>query len=116
MSDDVTVKILIEIRDEIRKTNERLDDTNARLDTTNQRLDNGLAGVREEIGRLREELREGLADVRREMLASEMRAATRVTEQTAATRNLYDLLQDRFELRDRVERCEQDIAEIKQRL
>jgi chromosome segregation ATPase len=116
MSDDVTVKILIEIRDEIRKTNERLDHTNSRLEVTNQRLDNGLAAVRAEIGDLRHEVRAELADVRREMLASEMRAATRVAEQTAATRNLYDLLQDRFELRDRVERCEQDIAAIKQRL
>jgi chromosome segregation ATPase len=106
MSDDVTVKLLAEIRDGIRKTNER-------LDATNERLETGLAAVRTEI-------REGLADVRRElraeMLASEMRHATRVAEQTAATRNLYDLLQDRFDLRDRVERCEHDIAEIKQRL
>ncbi len=113
MSDDVTVRILADIRDELRKTNER-------LDMTNQRLETGLAAVRAEIhsevGGLREELRGGLADVRRDMLASEMRAATRVAEQTAATRNLYDLLQDRFQLRDRVERCEHDIAELKQRL
>ena len=75
---------------------------------TNDRIDNGLAAVRAEIA----DLGRGL---RAEMLASEMRHATRVTEQTAATRNLYDLLQNRFELRDRVERCEHDIAELKQR-
>lgn len=36
---DLTTQILIEIRDEIRKTNARLDHTNARLDGTNERLD-----------------------------------------------------------------------------
>jgi chromosome segregation ATPase len=35
----LTVAILREIRDEARKTNERLDATNERLDATNERLD-----------------------------------------------------------------------------
>ena len=39
MATDVTTKILIEIRDGIRGTNERLDQTNERLDQTNERLD-----------------------------------------------------------------------------
>ena len=48
---DLTTRVLIEIRDEVRRTNERLvtgfaevnerlDQTNARLDQTNARLDN----------------------------------------------------------------------------
>ncbi len=36
---DLTVRILTEIRDEIRQTNVRLDQTNSRLDGTNVRLD-----------------------------------------------------------------------------
>src|SRR5438270_131030 len=36
---DLTIAILREIRDEIRKTNERLGSTNERLDATNERLD-----------------------------------------------------------------------------
>src|SRR5262245_53447085 len=36
---DLTVKILREIRDEIRSTNHRLDQTNHRLEQTNHRLD-----------------------------------------------------------------------------
>lgn len=36
---DLTTRILIEIRDEARRTNERLDQTNERLDQTVERLD-----------------------------------------------------------------------------
>lgn len=36
---DRTTQILIEIRDEIRATNARIDQTNSRLDQTNGRLD-----------------------------------------------------------------------------
>jgi hypothetical protein len=36
---ELTTKILIEIRDEIRATNERLDRTNERVEQTNERLD-----------------------------------------------------------------------------
>ena len=36
---DLTHQILVEIRDELRGTNERLDGTNQRVDGTNQRLD-----------------------------------------------------------------------------
>ena len=43
MTEDLTTRILIQIRDEIVKTNERLDATrlelSERLDATNQRLD-----------------------------------------------------------------------------
>jgi len=37
---DLTTKVLIEIRDEIRSTNSRLDQTNQRLDNVTERLDN----------------------------------------------------------------------------
>jgi hypothetical protein len=36
---DITTQILLEIRDEIRATNARLDTTNTQLDATNTRLD-----------------------------------------------------------------------------
>jgi hypothetical protein len=36
---DLTTQILIEIRDELRTTNARLDETNGRLDQANGRLD-----------------------------------------------------------------------------
>jgi hypothetical protein len=40
----------------------------------------------------------------------------RMEEQTAATRALYDLLNGSLQLRDRVERCEHEIAEPKDRV
>lgn len=38
MAADLTLKILRQIRDEVRGTNKRIDQTNARLDQTNERL------------------------------------------------------------------------------
>jgi chromosome segregation ATPase len=49
---DLTTQVLIEIRDEVRRTNERLGATNERLDTTIQRLDTGQAATNERLERL----------------------------------------------------------------
>ena len=110
--DNLTVQILIEIRDEMRATRTELKEeiamtrtelkaeigkTNLRLDKTNERID------------------QGLADVRSEIVAVEVRAATLTVEQIAATRDLYQLLTGRLDLRDRVERCEREIEALKQR-
>jgi len=113
---ELTDLILIEIRDEIRSTNTRLDQTrvelrdeirstNARLDDTNARLD----GTNARVDQMRGELRA-------EIVGAELRMSTRIVEQTAATRDLYQLLSDRFDLRSRVERCEHEIDEIKKRV
>ena len=104
-TDDLTLEILTEIRTEVRATNTRLDATNMRLDATDTRLDRIETG----LGTLR-------ADLTRELGAFEMRQATRVNEQTAATRGLYAKVIGQFELRDRVELCEHDIAAIRDRV
>jgi chromosome segregation ATPase len=106
MSEDLTLEILIEIRDEIRSTNQHVDTTNSRLDQTNLKLEQLGTDLRGEIAVTRSEFRDGLD-------ARELRNATRIAEQTAATRDLYTLLTDRLDLRDRVTRCESDIDEIK---
>jgi hypothetical protein len=107
-SDDIAVKILIEIRDEIRATNRRVDDTNSRLDglnqridVTNQRLDTGLAVLRNELGT--------------RIVESEMRTGTAIIDMHGTLKDVHVLLRDRFDLRDRVERCERDIEELKRR-
>ena len=112
-------QLLRQMLDEMRGMNQRLDATNQRLDATNQRLDatnQRFDATNERLEAVRVELKAEIAQTRNEaahnLLASEMRMATRVTEQTAATRDLYTLLTERFELRDRVERCEQQIAEL----
>lgn len=102
MSDDLTVAILIEIRDEIRSTNHRVDELRGEVRT-------GLAEVRSELALTRNEFRD-------ELHAVELRNATRVTEQTAATRDLYTMLTTQLELRDRVAQCEHEIGEIKRTL
>ncbi len=109
MSDDVTVHILTEIRDElrdmrdeIRGTNQRLDDTHMELRGTNQRLDDT---------RTRLELR--IDETRSQLVEAEIRTATRFVELIASSRDVHKLLVDRFDLRDRVERVEHDVAEIK---
>jgi chromosome segregation ATPase len=103
---EITLRVLIEIRDSVRATNERVDETNRQLGDTNRRLEAGFAEVRKEFAAVRTEFRDELRDYG-------IRQATWQLEQTAATRNLCQLLQDRFELRDRVERCEADIATLK---
>jgi len=107
MSDDsVTTRVLIEIRDEIRETNARLDQTNVRLDQTNARLDHSTARLETAIERLRDQ-------VKAEFLELEVRQATRVTQQSAILLDLRAVFDDRYDLRDRIERCELDIAEMK---
>ncbi len=102
---DLSVQILIEIRDELRSTKQALGD---RIDQTNESLRETRVELRGEISQLRTEL------VTR-MTESELRVATRTVEQTAATRDLYALLSGQLDLRDRVGHCEHDIAELKKR-
>ena len=112
-SDDITLQVLIGIRDEIREmredirgTNARLDLTNERLDLTNERLESGLAGVQAQLVT-------GFHNVREEMTRAIGAASAANAEQT---RDMYTVLQNRYDLRDRVEKCERDIHDLKQRV
>lgn len=67
---DLTIEILKGIRDEGRKTNERVDETNKRLDETNVRLDS----MREELSR--------------RIVESEIRTATAITALSGEVREL----------------------------
>jgi len=111
--DSLILKMLIDLREEMRQANTRIDQTNVRIDQTNVRLDGRIdeTNTRMDLGftKLRREIRD-------EFTEHEIRAATRHTEHMAATRDLYGLLQDRFELRDRMERVETDIVELKKKV
>jgi len=86
---DLTAQILIEIRDEIRATNARLDQTNARLDQTNERLDARIDQTNERLDRLE-----------RRQVEAEVRVTTQLVEVASGIRELRDLIvQDRV-LRD----------------
>jgi DNA repair exonuclease SbcCD ATPase subunit len=109
-SDDLTVHILRELRAELRSTSQRLDQhidsTNRRFDSVDQRF--------ERLERAHADLASRVA-TRDQIVELDLRMATRMVEHTAATRDLYDLLNANLQLRDRVERCEHDIAELKDR-
>ena len=90
-SDEITVRVLKEIRDAVAQTNAQLDQTNAELRET-----------RDELGR--------------RIVESEMRTATAIADLAGAVNGLADLLRDQLELRDRVGRCEADIRELKRRV
>jgi division protein CdvB (Snf7/Vps24/ESCRT-III family) len=87
----LTVKILKEIRDEVRATNQRLDATNQRLDA-----------VRTELGE--------------RIVESELRTATAITDLATTVRDMTTVLRAQADLKPRVERCEQDIRDLRARL
>ena len=99
---NLTVRVLVEIRDEIRKTNVRVDALGDRLDT---RID----ALGERLDKRIDKLGDRLTEV-------EIRTATSITSLVGAVNDVRDLLRDRLDLRDRVERCEHDIADLKHRL
>lgn len=90
---ELTIRILTEIRDAVRATNGRIDDTNSRLDQTNARLDR----------------------LEHRVVESEIRLATAITDMVGTLHEVRDRLTDQA-LAQRVDRCEREIAEIKQRL
>lgn len=95
---NLTVRVLKEIRDEVRRTNEQLGATNQRIDATNERLEAMHAGLSQRI------------------VESELRTATAITELAATVRDMTSVLRAQNDLRPRVDRCERDIAELKGRL
>ncbi|MBL8920064.1 MAG: hypothetical protein JNJ54_14460 [Myxococcaceae bacterium] len=95
---DLSIEILKGIREEGRRTNERLDETNSRLDETNSRLD----ALRDELSR--------------RIVESEIRTATAITELAGTVREMTSFLKQTNDLRPRVEQCEDDIKTIKRQL
>ena len=90
---DLNTKILIQIRDEIHKTNERLDKTNDRLDTTNDRLDR----------------------LERRQTEDAVRLATEVVAVTKAVGEVRDLLRHNRLDRTKIEDHERRIAKLEKR-
>lgn len=97
-SDDLTIRVLIEIRDEIRSTNQRVDRTNERVDQLSEHVSGRIDNLTERV------------------VESELRTSTAITELAGTIRGVHTLLVDRLDLRDRVDRCERDIDELKRRV
>jgi hypothetical protein len=103
-STDLTIEILKGIRDEVRKTNERLNETNERLDDTNARLD-----------QLRGDVVEHIERVERRQTELEIRLATELVGVAGAVHEVRDLLREDRALRQRVDDHERRIAAIEAR-
>jgi hypothetical protein len=97
-STDITVEILKSIRDEANRTNSQLEEMRASIGQTNSRL---------------EEMREELST---RIVHSEIRTATAITELAGTVREMTGVVRTSLELRPRVERCEDDIRELQNRL
>jgi thiamine biosynthesis lipoprotein ApbE len=86
--EDITTQVLIEIRDEVRKTNQRLDATVDRLDATVERLDATVEradGINSRLDRLE-----------RRQVESEVRISTELVAVVGAVREMRDaFLEDR---------------------
>ena len=104
-SQDITTKILIEIRDEIRQTNLRLDQTNQCLDQTNQRLDQ----TNQRLDQTKDELGKHIVEV-------EVRTATAISALAGTLSEIKIMLADQLDLRARVEHCEHEIVAIKEQI
>lgn len=94
---DVTTRILIEIREELRDTKQGLNAVNVRVDHLSDRVD----FMNEDLGR--------------RIVESELRTATAIHELGGTLREVHTLLKDRA-LHDRVTRCEREIDDLKHRL
>lgn len=102
---DHTLRVLTEIRDAVRSTNDRVDQTNARLDQTNARLDE----TNERLEGLGHTLGSRIAE-------SEMRTATALSDLAGSLQKVTAILHDALDLRPRVERCERDITELQHKV
>jgi hypothetical protein len=105
---DLTIEILRGIRDEVRSTNERLDETNERLDKVEHALTQRIDQTNERLEVMREELSKRIVE-------SGIHTATAIADLAGTVREMTGFLKSTLELRPRVERCEQEIAVLKDR-
>ena len=99
---DVTVKILRGIRDDIRDVHGGLGRVESAIRETNVRVDHLAA----ELLATRDELS-------RRIVESEVRTASALTDLAGSVREMTGVLRAQHDLRPRVEKCEQDIAELR---
>jgi chromosome segregation ATPase len=101
-STDLTIEVLRGIRQEVHELGpqlgSRIDATNERLDATNERLE----AMSTELSR--------------RIVESEIRTSTAIADLAGTVREMTSVLRASHDLRPRVERCEQDIAEMKRRI
>lgn len=93
-SDDLTVRVLIEIRDQI-------------------------GGMREEIGGMREEIggmRGEIVETNKRVDAMDRHLATEIVAMKSVLTDVANVMKGRRKLEARVDRCEREIDELKRKL
>jgi hypothetical protein len=101
---DLTTQILIEIRDEIRATNARLDHTNGRLDSL-------AAGMNARL----DETNTRLDRLERRQVEAEIRVSTALVEVVGAVHEMRDAYREDRQLRATVENHEHRIEALERR-
>jgi chromosome segregation ATPase len=107
--ENLTLVVLKEIREEGKKTNERLGETNSRLDQLRQQTNDRLNEPNTRLDQLRDELS-------RLIVESGVRTATAITSLAGTVGELVTFLKQERDLRPRLEQCEKDIVNLKSRL
>ncbi len=97
---DLTLKVLEQIRDELRANGRRIDETNGRLDQTNQRLD---------------QTNQRLDRLERRQSETEVRLATELVSVVGAVNALRETLLEDRELRHQVTDHEHRLARLEAR-
>jgi len=75
-----------------------------------------LKGIRTELVALREHTDAGFEALGHRIVESETRTATALTDLAGTVREMTSVLKAQADLRPRVEKCEQEIADIKRQL
>jgi chromosome segregation ATPase len=120
-SDDPTLNVLREIRDEIRSTNERLDQTREdlgnKIDQTREDLGRRIDQTNQLVGHTNQRVdhtNQRVDQLNRRVTEMDVRLSTELSELNGTTRDIVTLMQERRDdLRPRLERCERDIEELK---
>jgi predicted nucleic acid-binding Zn-ribbon protein len=102
---DLTIEILKDIRQEMRETKEEIRETKEEIRHTREDLHDEIHALSGRVDRLHTRITE-----------TDIRTATAMTDLVGTLHEMRDEFRCSKELRPRVERCEQDIADIKRRL
>jgi hypothetical protein len=116
MDADLTVRILQEIREDIREFKTDVDRKFETIDRRFEAVDRRFDDMDRRFDVFREEVRAEFRATNLRITESDVRHATQMTEVIGMMREMHGELVKADRLEDRVSRCETDIAELKARV
>jgi len=119
-TNDLTVRILQEIRDELRDTKAtlgaRIDGNGARIEGLGASLNARIDATNIEVRTTREELRAEIRTTNQRLTEYSLRHTTRIHDLVGMMRYISSKLDLAGSLEERMDACERDIADLKRRL